>query len=255
MTLSQIYDHLLVSYRMSKKRELDREYVLYRIYRPVSFPLSAVLIKLGLSANQVTFLSFVTLLLASGFFLIGSGAAMVMGAITYALAFLLDFADGNIARFHNKPNYFGKLIDGFVDTLSVIVFIAIAIGNAKASQNFLAGKVELALATTIVLAVVITHYFRMRVTFFVKESGIEVAAKGDASGTGKDLNRKAIVLANRVYKNLATCTPILLLVLAPLQLLSFFILFFVVIHVIMGLAEVVVSLIRLRSILNVYRTH
>ena len=91
MTLSQIYAKLLESYQASKKRGLDGEFILYRLYRPLSFPLSAILIKLGCSANQVTIQSLTALLIAAGLFLTGDPLYMVFGALSYALAFILDY--------------------------------------------------------------------------------------------------------------------------------------------------------------------
>jgi phosphatidylglycerophosphate synthase len=254
VTLFKIYGDLLESYRVSKKRGLDGEFILYRIYRPLSFPPSALLIKLGFSANQVTLSSLVALLIAAGLFLTGEQLYMTLGALSYALAFLLDFADGNIARFHNKSNYFGKLIDGFVDSLSCILFIAIAIGDTRASLNIMPAGLELALGVVTALAILVTHYYRMRVAYFLKESGV-IEQSPDTLRSRAESGRSLINLANKVYKNLATSTPIVLLVLTPLGLLSVFIGFFFTTHVLMGLSEIVVSLIRLRRRLNVYREY
>lgn len=251
MTLFEIYPHLLESYRASKKRGMDGEFILYRIYRPASFPLSAGLIKLGFSANQVTLLSLVTLLVAVVLFWTGDQSLMVLGALSYMLAFILDFADGNIARYHKKPNYFGKLIDGFVDTLSCILFIAVAMGNTGASFNIMPADIELTLGVATSLAIVITHYYRMRVAYFLKESGVLEGPSGDRTQTRDSF----IGIANKIYKNLATSTPIMLLIFTPLNLLSLFIGFFFVIHVLMGLSEIVVSLISLRRKLDVYRAY
>jgi phosphatidylglycerophosphate synthase len=256
VTLFKIYGFLLESYRASiKKRELDGEFILYRIYRPLSFPLSAVLIKLGFSANQVTLLSLVVLLIAAGLFLVGEPLYMMLGALSYALAFLLDFADGNIARFHNKPNYFGKLIDGFVDTLSCILFIAVAVGNIRYGQNWLPADVELSLSITVALAVVITNYFRIRVAYFLKESGAKAITNGDSAHSESSAVQRLFRLGNVVYKNLATSTPIVLLVSAYFNLLSLFLLLFVVVYVLLGLSEIIVRLIQLRNRLNIYRAY
>lgn len=254
MTLSQIYAKLLESYQASKKRGLDGEFILYRLYRPLSFPPSAILIKLGCSANQVTFQSLAIMLIATGLFLTGDPLYMVFGALSYALAFILDFADGNIARFHNKPNYFGKLIDGFVDSLSCILFIAIAIGDTRASLNMMPAGLELTLGIATTLVVLVTHYFRMRVAYFLKESGV-LDRYPDPLRDRAESGGSLISLANKVYKNLATSTPIVLLVLTPFGLLSVFIGFFFALHALMGLSEIVVSLVRLRRRLNVYRAY
>ena len=74
--------------------------------------------------------------------------------------------------------------------------------------------------------------------------------RGRSESSGSFIN-----LANKVYKNLATSTPIVLLVLTPFGLLSVFIGFFFALHALMGLSEIVVSLMRLRRRLNVYREY
>lgn len=255
MSLFEIYGNLLGSYRASKKRGLDTEFVLYRLYRPLSFPLSALLIKLGLSANQVTLLSLVAFLTTTGLFVTGDSLNMTLGALCYALAFILDFADGNIARFHNKPNYFGKLIDGLVDSLTCVLFIAVAFGNTRAGANLMPAHVELAVGVTTALVVLLVQYFRMRVAYFLKESGVGEQRSSEAAGARPGIVGSALNLANKVYKNAGTSTPILLLVLTPSGLLSLFIGFFFALHTLMGLSEIVVTLFRLRRKLDVYRAY
>jgi len=255
MTLTQIYRQLIETYRASRKHGLDGEFFLYRLYRPISFPLSTLLIRLGFTANQVTSLSLMTLVLAAGLFLMGEREYLIWGAFSYALAFILDFADGNIARFHNCPNYFGKLIDGFVDTLSCILFIAVAYGNTLAGLNLIPDVIEMAIGITTTFAVLVTHYFRMRVAYFLKESGVTEREMESPTGVRAQTGDRLVRFANKLYKNLATSTPIALLILTPLDLLTPFILFFFAIHVVMGLSEIFLSLFRLRRRLDVYRAY
>ncbi len=255
MSLSEIYRNLIGSYRASIKRGMDAEFVLYRLYRPLSFPLSAGLIKLGVSANQATLLSLVALLVAIALFVTGDARYMTLGAFMYALAFILDFADGNIARFHNKPNYFGKLIDGLVDTLTCVLFIAVALGNTRAGRNLLPADAELAVGVATALVIVLIHYYRMRVAYFIKESGVGDSPSRQTPEREPGVVGMALNLANKSYKNLGTSTPIALLIMTPLDLLSLFVGFFFALHTLMGFSEIEVSLFRLRRKLNVYRAY
>jgi phosphatidylglycerophosphate synthase len=250
----QIYRALIGSYQTSRKRGVDAEFVLYRLYRPLSFPVSALLIKLGFSANQVTALGLFVLLVSASALAAGTYGWTVVGAALFTLAFILDFADGNIARFQEKPSIFGKLVDGLVDTLACVIFVAAAAGNTRASLNLLPGDIEVVLGLLTAFASLFGNYYRLRVTYFLKESAAAVD-QGAGPIPGVTGNDGVIAWAAKINKNLATSTPIVLIVLAPFGLLSLFTLFFFFIHVIVGFAEIVVSLRRLRRTLNVYRAY
>lgn len=74
----------------------------YRVMRPLSFYPTWFFLKLGVTANQVSALGIA--FQVSGFYclLIDKYWVMVMGAVFLNISALLDYVDGNIARYNHK---------------------------------------------------------------------------------------------------------------------------------------------------------
>lgn len=101
----------------------------YYVVRPISFHLTAVFIRAGITANQVTWLSFAVLLLGCALLGFGSYLAAVLGAGLINGWLLLDCVDGNIARHQKTSSTYGA----FLDTMGgygayALVFFAAGIG-------------------------------------------------------------------------------------------------------------------------------
>ena len=99
----------------------------------------------------------------------GLNNATFLGACWYFLAFILDFADGTVARFNNKPNYFGKLIDGLVDYFQHFLYLFMGIGLYFGENPYLLGVNWIVLGAAATGSVHLILYFRMRVAYFVSE--------------------------------------------------------------------------------------
>lgn len=113
----------------SKAAEDRNEIWTYHVVRPVSFYLAAVFVRAGMSANQVTWLSFVVLLAGCSLVAFGSYPAAVLGAALINAWLLLDCTDGNIARYQKTFSTYGA----FLDTLGgyaayALVFLAAGVG-------------------------------------------------------------------------------------------------------------------------------
>ena len=100
MSYFEIYRCLRRDYRVSEKRKSDAEFLLYPLYRACSFPLAALFIRLGLSANQVTCVGVFVFVLAFVVLVSGVENPVLLGVGLYVTSFLIDFADGTIARYH-----------------------------------------------------------------------------------------------------------------------------------------------------------
>ena len=108
VSLSQIK----AAYSEEKKR-WDFTYPwLYFVIRPVSFWMTWLLMPLGISANQVTFISVLVGLVSFAFFAQGYGTGFYAGTILLVLFNLLDCVDGNIARFRKTDGPVGNFFDG-----------------------------------------------------------------------------------------------------------------------------------------------
>lgn len=138
ITTSSIVANLRSKYT-AEKREVDKDSpVLYYILRPLSYYITVPFLKLGISANQVTFAG--TAIGLAGCILLGFGSywLMLVGAILIVICDIFDIIDGSIARYRGTSSVYGSLIDdvGGEIILSIVPF-AIGIGV----DNLLFGSV------------------------------------------------------------------------------------------------------------------
>lgn len=80
-----------------------------------------IFIKLGMSANNVTFFMLLTGIAAAIFVAQGSVFTVSVGTALYLFAQVLDASDGNVARMTNTSSFFGRFIDGVVDIVMLLV--------------------------------------------------------------------------------------------------------------------------------------
>ena len=169
-SIRDIYQQLQNDYELGEKRIQDSYFVLFRLYRQLCFPLAAVFLRYGVTANTVTVLGFMLLMLAFAFISLGTKTGFVIGAFVYFFAFILDFVDGTIARFVNKPNYFGKMIDGLVDYFSHLIYFFVGIGLFSQGGFDCNGAIWLVLGAGVSILVHLLLYFRIRVAYFANET-------------------------------------------------------------------------------------
>lgn len=99
-------------YKGGSKAADDRNEIwTYYVVRPVSFYVAALLMRAGVTANQVTWLSFGVLLSGCALLGFGSHLAAVLGAGLINAWFLLDCVDGNIARYQKTSSAYGAFLD------------------------------------------------------------------------------------------------------------------------------------------------
>lgn len=101
-----------------EKRQNDRQAHLwaYLVVRPLSFYLTPFFVNRGISANVVTGIGLVVLLSALTAVLAAARyeTMLIVGAILINVWYLLDFVDGNIARYTNLESAFGAFFDWYV---------------------------------------------------------------------------------------------------------------------------------------------
>ena len=103
------------------------------IVRPISYPLTYLVIKLGLqSPNKATMWGMLFGLISACCFILSATDEryLIGGALGYFLFNIFDVIDGNLARVFNKATYFGKFLDGFVDTIIEGAMIVGILGGA-----------------------------------------------------------------------------------------------------------------------------
>ena len=135
---------LLKSYPQ-EKRSWDKTYPwIYYCARPLSFPISWVLLKARVSANLVTIF---TALLGIGSVVLMMSAKtdlMVGGALCLFLYTIFDCVDGNLARFRPSSGspagqYWGELVGNFY----LLAYCALGIGLRQTSWVALGAAVSI----------------------------------------------------------------------------------------------------------------
>lgn len=110
------------------KKNSKSSFLVRHFYRKVSFYFSALAYKIGLTANQVSFLGTLLAYVSAVLFLFPSKAAWIVGAVLTALWLVSDCVDGNLARCVGKQPY-GEFIDA-VGSYTIVALILPAVGFA-----------------------------------------------------------------------------------------------------------------------------
>ena len=119
-------------YKRSLKFPPSEEILDLLFYRPVAFVVVKAVARLPVTPNQVTLASLAAGLAAAAEFASGSRSGLIEGALLYALANVLDCADGQLARLQKSGTLLGRVVDGAADYLSgVAIFLGLGIGLAS----------------------------------------------------------------------------------------------------------------------------
>lgn len=127
------YKDILNSYSKEKQiSDYNSHFFLYYLYRPMSFGISYVFVKLGIKTNYITILTFFfgPLVVYSNYLenTIGSVIAFTGSFFFY----VFDCVDGNMARIYKKASKKGEFLDslsGFFFSLFVYIFFSIRVQN------------------------------------------------------------------------------------------------------------------------------
>jgi phosphatidylglycerophosphate synthase len=88
---------------------------IFPLIRQISLRVSPLLIRLPISANQVTTASFLAGGGACWYLAKGTYETTLVGALLFLLCYILDNSDGEVARAKNQCSEFGEKYDTFVD--------------------------------------------------------------------------------------------------------------------------------------------
>ena len=103
---------------------------LFPLSRQLGYYLSLVLIRLPVSANQVTFISMLVGLTGCALFIKGELIWNIYGALLLVLSYALDYCDGVIARLRGQCTPYGAAFDDFVDwIIDTAIFAALGYGT------------------------------------------------------------------------------------------------------------------------------
>lgn len=124
------------SYYSDVKKKQDSQLPFYhrKFIRPFSFYITIPFLFVGASANIVTYLSFLIGLIGNLFLTQSQSYPLIVGILLIHFSILLDFVDGNIARYNNTNNHFGKFIDGVLGQIIYgLIPFSLGIGVSQSS--------------------------------------------------------------------------------------------------------------------------
>lgn len=120
---------MIGSYRKSLKLPEAEELFDLLFYRPAAHLFVRAVHRTPITPNQVTGLSLAAALAAAWCYAAGSLDMLVPAAAWYAVANILDCADGQLARIQGSGTPHGRIVDGVADYAgTVAVFLGIGIG-------------------------------------------------------------------------------------------------------------------------------
>ena len=153
-----------------------------------------LLLSRGISANQVTVLSFLVAAVASGFFF---AALPLLGGVAVQLASVLDGSDGEIARLKKQESDFGRFFDAVVDRYAdaIILFSMFYFAWASLELETFLGAAHVPL---VVGAGLLALAGNLMVSYTsaksVTDLGYTYQGRWIASGRGRDLRLFALFL-------------------------------------------------------------
>jgi len=88
--------------------------------------------KTSITPNQVTIFSFILLLVAAWFFSLGTREAILIGLLIHQVSFVLDCADGQLARYKRQFSPYGAWLDQIADRIKeYVIALSLAFGYAR----------------------------------------------------------------------------------------------------------------------------
>jgi hypothetical protein len=102
------------------------------VVRKASKPLTRVALRLGMSPNLITLLSFAIGIAAAASFAMGQTWALVLGAVLLQLSLIVDCVDGEVARATRRFTALGAWLDASTDRVKeFLAYAGLAYGAAR----------------------------------------------------------------------------------------------------------------------------
>lgn len=109
---------------------------LFPLARQLGYFLSLFLIRLPISANQVTFISMLVGLTGCALFTLGDPTYNIYASLLLVLSYALDYCDGVIARLKGQCSPYGAAFDDFVDWIvDTAIFAGLGYGTWVADSE------------------------------------------------------------------------------------------------------------------------
>jgi len=131
MTVSEIRSRDK-EYRKGKgKEDINLKYNLWGrfVLREVSYYPAWLFLKTGISANLITGFGFLIGCIGCLLMALGNYTGMIIGALIVNFWALLDYTDGQVARWSESGSNYGRFLDNLADTgMAALIFICLGLG-------------------------------------------------------------------------------------------------------------------------------
>ena len=255
-------DEIRASYRRSGK--LQKPSTLRGLLRRISFYPTWLFLRLGLSANQVTAMSFLTGLGGCAMIALGGFFTTLLGIALLQIWVLLDFVDGNVARCRGKCAPLGGFIDHWnVNFIYVLSMTCIGVALFRKPDSFFLTlsqilpnimqnkSVYLIIGLYTSLTYSLYRWFRMTVDYRWLRASVDSntpLVKGGTNAASHSLNVLTSAF-HRVYTLTDAYHYIFLFLLATiLGITSIFLLFLASIHTAYFISYIIYTLRRLKKL-------
>lgn len=111
-------------------REIGQHGKEKEIWRAFSIYFTYLFVKIGLTANQVTLLGIIPGILGGILLIIGGFKYWLIGIVCFLLSYILDYSDGEVARFNRKESTRGKFLDSILHSafMNSYLILSVAVG-------------------------------------------------------------------------------------------------------------------------------
>ncbi|MFZ1979298.1 MAG: CDP-alcohol phosphatidyltransferase family protein [Bacteroidota bacterium] len=151
---------LIEEYKKSLKHiEAEEPLDLY-FYRIISFLFVKIILPFPITPNQISIAALAMGLMSAVFYAFGTREAFIIAAVFYAMYYLFDLSDGQVARLKKNGTRIGRIVDGIADYVThVSIYIGLGIGLGNELNTWL-----LVLVTLLCLMgqVILFDYYRSR---------------------------------------------------------------------------------------------
>jgi len=126
MTSSETTETLLIDQKQADAgMSLKTWWALLCIY-PLARPLTVFIVnQTRITPNQITFAAIGLRLITAGCFLTGTRWGLIVGALTYYLAYVCDCTDGTVARIKKQASELGRYLDHVADLVGDVLILAV----------------------------------------------------------------------------------------------------------------------------------
>jgi len=151
---------LVEEYKKSLKHIEAEEPLDLFFYRIISFLFVKAILPFPVTPNQLSFAALIAGIISAIFYSFGTEKAFLLAAIFYAIYYLFDLSDGQVARLKKNGTRAGRIIDGIADYVThFAIYIGLGIGLGNQPNTWL---IVIAALISLMAQVILFDFYRNR---------------------------------------------------------------------------------------------